>query len=262
MDKNITLLYFSATGTTKKIVTEIGKEISKNTNLAKAIRNINFTLPKGRKEILNFTQDDLVIVGVPVYAGRVPNFLLEYLQSIQGKGALAVAVVLYGNRDYDDALIELKDILEADDFKVIAGGAFIGEHSFSKIVAQDRPDENDLHIARNFAKQIYSKLNTSDVLKDIEVKGKRPYKKIVVSQNIFPFTNDNCIDCKLCVSLCPMGAIDYEDVSKVQGVCVKCCACVKYCPTEAKHFTDKKHLELQNKIETNFIKRKEPEIFF
>ena len=83
-----------------------------------------------------FFRKDIVIVGVPVYAGRVPNVLLKYLNTMSGNGALAIAVVLYGNRNYDDALLELKDILEANGFKVIAGGAFIGEHAFSKTLAK------------------------------------------------------------------------------------------------------------------------------
>ncbi len=76
------------------------------------INNIDFTLPKTREKSVSFSKNDIVIVGVPVYAGRVPKVLLKYLNSIKGKGALAVAVVVYGNRNYDDALIELRDILE------------------------------------------------------------------------------------------------------------------------------------------------------
>jgi DUF1009 family protein len=92
-------------------------------------------------------------IGVPVYAGRVPNVLLKYLNSIIGNAALAIPVVVYGNRNYDDALIELKDILELKGFKVIGGGAFIGEHAFSRTLANNRPDEKDMDIAREFANQ-------------------------------------------------------------------------------------------------------------
>ena len=49
---------------------------------------------------------------MPVYAGRIPNLLLlKYLTSVKGNDALAVPIVLFGNRNYDDALIELRDIL-------------------------------------------------------------------------------------------------------------------------------------------------------
>ena len=144
MDKTINTMYFSATGTTKKVVDEIANKLLESTDFNEIIKNINFTLPEGRKETISFTEKDVVIVGVPVIAGRVPNVLLKYLNTIIGNKALAIAVVVYGNRNYDDALIELKDILELDGFNVIAGGTFIGEHSFSKILAQNRPDEKEI----------------------------------------------------------------------------------------------------------------------
>ena len=131
MNMKISTMYFSATDTTKKVVSSIANKILENIDGEIKSNSIDFTLPKIRKEPVSFTKDDVVIIGVPVYAGRVPNILLKYLNSIAGNGALAIAVVVYGNRNYDDALIELKDILELNGFKVIAGGAFIGEHSFS-----------------------------------------------------------------------------------------------------------------------------------
>jgi len=105
-------LYFSATDTTKKVISCIAEKLLETINLKENINNIDFTLSGTREKVTSFSKDDIVIVGVPVYAGRVPNVLLKYLNSIKGKGALAVAVVVYGNRNYDDALIELRDILE------------------------------------------------------------------------------------------------------------------------------------------------------
>lgn len=161
MNKKINTMYFSATGTTKKVVCGIGKGILENIDRKLTINNIDFTLPKVRGKEVSFTEQDVVIIGVPVYAGRVPNVLLKYLNSITGNGALAIPVVVYGNRNYDDALIELKDILELNGFQVIGGGAFIGEHAFSKILAKNRPDEEDMDIVRDFANQIYTKLITN-----------------------------------------------------------------------------------------------------
>ena len=45
---------------------------------------------------------------------------------------LAVPVVLFGNRNFDDGLIELRNILTEDGFMPVAGGAFVGEHAFSR----------------------------------------------------------------------------------------------------------------------------------
>jgi NAD-dependent dihydropyrimidine dehydrogenase PreA subunit/flavodoxin len=271
MNKKINTMYFSATGTTKKVVYGIANKILENLNIKTTARNVDFTLPEVRKEPVSFMADDVVIVGVPVYAGRVPNVLLKYLNSITGNGAIAIPVVLYGNRNYDDALIELKDILELKGFIIIAAGAFIGEHSFSKILAKNRPDEKDMHIAEAFANEICTKLMNQDEMQPIVVKGNKPYRKYYMPKDkngipvdirkVTPITNSNCIDCKLCVSLCPMGSIDAKDVSKLNGICIKCGACIKKCPTEAKYYDDINYLRHKHELEINFTYRKEPELF-
>jgi len=271
MNKKINTMYFSATDTTKKVVSEIAKKISENVDREMVISNIDFTLPEVRKESVLFTEEDVVIIGVPVYAGRVPNVLLKYLNSITGNGALAIAVVVYGNRNYDDALIELKDILELDGFKVIAGGAFIGEHSFSKILAKNRPDEKDMSVIKKFADKIYKKLIGENKIEPIVVKGNKPYRKYYKPKNkegilvdirkVTPKTNDNCKDCKLCVNVCPMGSIDSNDVSKLNGICIKCGACIKKCPNGAKYYDDENYLRHKHELEMEFASRREPELF-
>ncbi|KEZ88811.1 ferredoxin [Clostridium sulfidigenes] len=264
-------LYFSATDTTKKVISGIAEGLSEAMNLKESINSIDFTLPKIREKSVSFSKDDIVIVGVPVYAGRVPNVLLKYLNSIKGNGALAVAVGVYGNRNYDDALIELRDILELDGFRVIAGAGFIGQHSFSKTLAKNRPDKKDMDIARDFADKIYSKIDTGESGQVLLIKGQKPYRNYYMPRDekgepidirkVKPKTKDSCIDCKLCASVCPMGSVNLEDVTKVNGICIKCCACIKKCPVEAKYFDDIGYLKHKEELEIKFIHRKEPELF-
>jgi ferredoxin len=264
-------MYFSATDTTKKIVCQIAHKIFQFNNREFTINKIDFTLPGARREPVTFGEDDLVIIGVPVYAGRVPNVLLKYLNTIQGNGALAVTVVLYGNRNYDDALIELKDIVEGDGFQVIAGGAFIGEHSFSRILAKGRPDEKDLIQVSDFARQIYGKITNPEKIQAVTVEGHRPYRKYYMPKDaqgnpvdirkVTPKTNKECIDCKLCVRVCPMGSIDMSDVGKINGICIKCGACIKKCPVQAKYFDHRDYLRHKEELEIDYAERKEPEIF-
>ena len=271
MDRRITTMYFSPTGTTEKVVCATAKQIVANMNGDVSENDIDFTLPAAREETVSFTENDIVILGVPVYAGRVPNILLKYLNSITGNGALAVPVVLYGNRNYDDALIELKDILESDGFKVIAGGAFIGEHSFSRTLAKNRPDDKDMLIISDFADKICAKIMNGNMAQNIAVKGDTPYRSYYMPKNqegipvnirkVTPKTNSECTDCKLCVSACPMGSIDPEDVSKLNGICIKCGACIKKCPSHAKYYDDQDYLRHKYELEIDFARRKEPEIF-
>ena len=271
MINQISTMYFSATDTTKKVVSAIGMKLSQNIDKEMSINSIDFTLPKAREKAVSFTNQDILIIGVPVYAGRVPNVLLKYLNSITGNGALAVPVVVYGNRNYDDALIELKDILELNGFKVIGGGAFIGEHSFSKTLAKNRPDEKDMDIAEAFANQIYTKITTQDKIQTIAVNASRPYRQYYIPKNkdgiavdirkVTPKTNSNCNDCKICANICPMGSIDFEDVSKLNGICIKCGACIKKCPMNAKYYDDEDYLRHKHELEVDFTYRREPELF-
>ncbi|TYO94424.1 EFR1 family ferrodoxin [Desulfallas thermosapovorans] len=271
MNKRINAMYFSPTGTTEKIVSGIANSISESIHGEKVVTKVDFTLPEARQNAISFTAEDVVVFGVPVYAGRVPNVLLKYLNSsIAGNGALAVSVVVYGNRNYDDAAIELKDILESNGFKVFAGGAFIGEHSFSKTLAQNRPDEKDMAIVADFAGKICEKIKQNHT-QPVFVPGNKPYRQYYMPKDengnpvdirkVTPKTNSNCVDCKLCVQVCPMGSIDYEDVSKLNGICIKCGACIKKCPNQAKYFDDIRYLNHKHEIEVNFASRREPELF-
>ena len=103
-------VYFSPTGTTKTVITHLVKCIT--TLLPEVVTEVkDFTLPSGRKKVPDIRESELAIVGLPVYAGRLPNLLLNYLTTWQSNGAWAVPVVVYGNRSYGNALVELYDIL-------------------------------------------------------------------------------------------------------------------------------------------------------
>lgn len=269
MNYKIKTLYFSATGTTEKIIKKLSEELSSYIKASEQIVHFNFTLPDQRTETLNFSAEDIVIVGVPVYAGRVPNVLLKYLDSIKSEGSLAIAAVVYGNRHYDDALIELKDVLESNGFLVVAAGAFIGEHSFSDILAKGRPDNLDYDIVKKFAYEIYSKLLSESSI--VQVPGNNPYRpyykpkgedgKAVDIRKVVPKTNENCTDCKICAGACPVSSIDFENPSQLNGICIKCCACIKKCPVNAKYFDDGHYLRHKYELEIEFRERKSPELF-
>ncbi|WP_324823981.1 EFR1 family ferrodoxin [Sinanaerobacter sp. ZZT-01] len=270
--KNIYAVYFSATGTTEKIVTRIARGLSNKLKLP--ISYIDFTLPKAREEKLQFSKEDIVIFGTPVYAGRVPNVLLPYLTNdIKGGGALAIPIVLYGNRNYDDALIELRNILEENKCHTIGGGAFIGEHSFSYTLAAHRPDEKDLKVADEFAEKICTYIceMSEAPSKPAFVKGEDPIRPYYTPRDrkgnpvnilkVKPKTKDNCTQCGICAEVCPMGSISREDVTQYIGICIKCGACVKKCPEGAKYYDDEKYLYHQHELEDGFARRAEPEFF-
>lgn len=262
MNNKVSAIYFSPTKTTKKIIRTIASGLANN------CQEYNLTLPQNRKEYkyLSFGSKDLIVVGVPVYKGRIPSFMVDYFSNYKGDNTKAIFTVTYGNRDYDDALLELKDLFEKKGFIGIAAGAFIGEHSFSTKVATDRPDANDLTIASQFASKIKAQLNnTIDfTTSSLAVKGNYPYKESPQGPLMLPETNDLCTECALCANTCPMGAIDFVNYCDINpDKCTQCSNCVKICPENAKAFNAPFFFQFREKLINELaVGKKIPELFF
>ena len=261
MKRKLNLLYFSPTDGTKKIV----KEIAKGMDLD--YKDFNITLVENRKDELSFDENDIVIVGVPTYAGRFPKLLQPYTEKIKGNNSLAVFVATYGNRDYEDSLLELKNIFEDNGFKTLAASTFVTEHSSTSKLATKRPNAKDLSIAYDFGKKIKVKLdNLNDLnqLENIEVPGNFPYVvKNIAMPPMAPETNDTCVNCGICAKHCPTSAIDFNNYKNIDvNKCIKCCSCIKRCPFNSKEITHMAFKNMQNMLETNFAHiERNPEIF-
>lgn len=265
--KKVWAVYFSATDTTKKTVLTIADEAARL--LGAEREDYDFTLPGMRENGFAAGKDDLVIFGTPVYAGRVPNVLLKYLATIQGNGALAVPVVLFGNRNFDDGLIELRDILENTGFHTVAAAAFVGEHSFSKTLAAGRPDADDMKEALAFAGKVAEKvkgLPEGEAPAPVEVDGvPHPYRGYyqprdrngvsIDIRKVKSLVSDACDDCKICADVCPMGSISHENVREYTGICIKCGACIKKCPKQARYYEDEGYLYHQHELEEGYTRR-------
>jgi len=268
--KRVVGAYFSPTGTTRKTVCHIAGAIGERMGIP--VETADFTPIQAREQELVFQAQDVVVFGVPVYAGRVPNVLLKYLHTIKGNKAHAVAVVLYGNRHFDDALAELKGILTDDGFYIVGAGAFVGEHAFSKTLAAGRPDQEDLALALKLAGKICDKWQQDETTELADVPGRWPspeyYKprdrkgNFIDLRKIKPCVNDACDGCGLCVRICPMGSIDSSDVKKYSGICIKCGACIKGCPKEARYYEDAGYLYHKKELEEGLKLRSSSAIWY
>ncbi len=261
---NTVTAYFSPTGTTQKIINAIAKGTD-----AGQVKSLDLTLPDGASQEIPDFNDDLVIIGAPVYAGRLPKEAVERLSKLKGNNTPAVLVVLYGNREFEDALIELKDIAVENGFIPVAGSAFIGEHSYTAPetpIAVGRPDADDLAKAEAFGKEIIKKLSSIEDIKNetpVEVPGNKPYKDgLPVSDDCAKTNMDLCTQCGTCIPLCPTGAIaDDGAYTTDSAACILCCACVKGCPEDAR-YTDSERVKKAAKwLSENFAEPKQPEIF-
>jgi ferredoxin len=261
--RQVTLVYFSPTGTTRKVL----EGIARGMNIGDVAR-VNLTPPDAAKETLSPLSDELVIFGAPVYGGRLPAEAVRRFRRLRARDALAVLVVVYGNREFDDALLELKDLTVELGFLPVAAGAFIGEHSFAtedRPIANGRPDRVDLQKAMGFGAEIRNRveaLPSRDVLADLEVPGRFPYEGGALSLAVVPVTDDRCNVCGECVSVCPTGAISVDGwVATKPELCIRCSACIKECPEDARSWEDDRMEEIATWLNENCSIRKEPQFF-
>ena len=257
------LIYFSPTQTTKKIVSAIADGLQ-----AESIKHLDLTLPEAESSAPEEIRNGLAIIGVPVHGGRVPLLAVERLRLLRARKIPAVIVVVYGNRAYDDALLELRDLSVELGFVPFAAGAFIAEHSYATEkmpIANGRPDKEDLEKAREFGWMIRERLeqiNLQAYLPRLAVPGNLPYKERWPQPRATPITHaELCTRCERCAVLCPTRAITMEGIAVSDADrCIICCACVKLCPEGARSLTDEHVRKRAEAVSMQCQERKEPEL--
>ena len=253
------LVYFSATGTTRKIIETIGSVLPGR-------KNAHNLLLKPIKDDFPITADRLTVAAMPVYNGRLPDYCTQSLIHLKGNDTPAIAVVVYGNREYDDALLELKTILEKNGFFVVGAAAFVARHSIFPQVATDRPDTNDLALVRDFTRKCTEKLDSLSAPEEFvpfEVKGNFPYKE-AKPVPMKPSSGEDCNLCGPCAQICPVGAISVTETETRtdEGLCISCGACINACPSESRQYRGADYEKFKGKFIERFSRRKEPELFF
>ena len=181
-----------------------------------------------------FQKEDLVLIAVPSFGGRVPELAAQRLTKMRGNSARCVLCCVYGNRAYEDTLVEMQDIAEKQGFRVFAAVAAIAEHSIMHQYAAGRPDTKDTETLRNFSRTIWEKFNSSQEESSPAIPGNRPYKK-AGGAGLVPKAGKECIRCGVCAAQCPAQAISRDAPQKTDGKkCVSCMRCVVQCPHGAR----------------------------
>jgi ferredoxin len=251
----IAKIYFSPSHTTRKIIDEIANKFE-GTQEEYDLSNI--ATGNNPKE---FSDDTLVLVGMPIFAGRLPKIAHDKLIKFKGENVPAIAIVNYGNANIGDALLELNDILKENGFKILGTAATVSQHSIITDIASGRPDKQDLEKLDEFIEKCKEKLESGE-FNEIAVPGNKPYcdyKKVALT----PICDESlCTYCYECISVCPQQAIsDMDPVETDETLCDACTACIYICPENARYFSGDLFEGMKEKFLANFTKRKEPEFY-
>lgn len=252
------LVYFSPTGNTRKIVMEAARSIE-----LKSV-SFDFSVYKDKKPVLKFSGNDFVLFAVPVYGGRVPSTFMDYLENISGDHTPAGLIVTYGCREYEDALLELKETVQNRGFHVIGAGAFPAEHSIVTSIGSRRPNKEDLKEAREFGTELNRRLKKEESFDQISISvpGNTPYRKYMKNV-LFPKADKNmCTLCGACAKVCPVNAVPVKEPYKtITKKCIGCMKCMRVCRQKARSVNGLKMMIAERKLRKACKSDKKPEIF-
>ncbi|MEE1149332.1 MAG: ferredoxin [Methanobrevibacter sp.] len=249
---SIVEIFFSPSGTSQKVADRIAGNFSQEKEIC------NLLIFNSEKE---FKSEDVAVVVMPVFAGRIPKTASERLSKIRGNDTPAIAVVNYGNAHVTDSLLELTDLLRENNFNVIAAASTVSHHSIFDGVAVGRPDDSDLKKIDEFSGKCIKKLESNESLES-EIPGNRPYTDY--KQLPFEISCDEtvCAFCYDCVSICPEKAIPEDDPIETDlNSCSRCTACISICPEDARKFSGAAFEAKKPDFEKANSERKEPEFY-
>lgn len=248
-------IYFSPTGGTKKAADALMQSCCGER------KELDLCETGADYSKIRLSREDLCVVAVPSYGGRVPGVAVQRLREIQGNGARAVLVCVYGNRAYEDTLLELEDTLAVAGFQCIAAVAAVAEHSILRQFAAGRPDARDISQLREFGERILSAARADGKPGEVSLPGKRPYREYG-GVPFKPKGTRKCTGCGVCAKNCPVQAIPMENPAQVdETACISCMRCVGVCPSHARAVGRVVLAAAAQKMKKACSQRKENELF-
>ena len=247
---------FSPTGGTKKVADILAKEIFYNH------KAVELCVREADINDLVLKNEDVCIIAVPSFGGRVPQLNIERIRKFSGNGAKAILVCVYGNREYEDTLTELQDEAEKAGFCIVGALSAIAEHSIARQFAKGRPDSEDEKTLKGFAKQIKEKLAHKDYELHTAIPGSHNTYKERGKSGPVPRTSDACVSCGMCAKGCPASAIDFDNPKITDSdKCISCMKCIAVCPVKAKALDENVLNALSERLGRVCSERKENVLF-
>ena len=218
-------IIFSPTGGTEKVANAITQNWSQVDTIDLSAADINFA-------DISFESDSLVLIAMPSFGGLAPQLALDRLSVLKGNGALCVIAAVYGNRAYEDTLVQMEDYAQNAGFRVIAAISAVAEHSIIHEFAAGRPDLDDCKVLTKFGEQVLEKASSNDFSKP-SIPGNRPYKK--AGAGMITKAGSACTSCGQCALKCPASAISTDNLKvSDKSKCISCMRCVSIWPVHAR----------------------------
>ena len=253
--EKVVRVVFSPTGGTNSVASLLSSQIGEHD------RQIDLTDAKLDFSREEMTPDEVAVIAAPSYGGRIPRLAAQRLAQVRGNGARAVVVSVYGNRDYEDCLVELQDVAQAAGFRVVAGVAAVAEHSIVHQYAKGRPDEEDVKQLQEIGNDIAKFLQKDVPFQRLTLPGNRPYKKDF-SMRLVPQATSACTGCGTCAKQCPAQAISHENPRMTdKAKCISCMRCVSIFPHHARRPNRFVVWLAGLMIKSACSERKDPELF-
>lgn len=218
--------------------TETSKRVSEWISDVFSTEKTRIDLCSKEVQDIMLTAEDICIFSMPCYGGRIPQIATERLNHIHGSNTNAIVCITYGNRAFDDALLELTELVTDHGFHVLSACAIVSEHNIMKIFAKGRPTLEDKQKITEFALATLDKLKHNNRSVPI-IPGQHPYKEIAVKHPDIFVDHSHCIACGLCAAECPVQAISEGDWETDQVNCIGCMRCIKCCPTNCRSLDEK-----------------------
>lgn len=248
-------IYFSPTGQTQKVI----DVFTKAWNMPKT--KIDLTNMDVEFDKFDIYSEDLCVFAVPSFNGRVPIPATQRINQMRGNNTPAVIISTFGNRDYEDTLNELQDIVESRGFYVVAALAVPTQHSIVPEIGAGRIDEKDIAKLHAMSITVRDHLIIKDGFNKAKLKGNETYRELKVS-DYKPTVTNKCVGCGVCAKNCPVGAIPLDDPKVTDnGSCISCMRCVVRCPKEARVIPKAKISQITAKLKKECTERKEIKIY-
>lgn len=257
MAMTVEKIVFSPTGGTQRVADVLAASLSGSDG---NVVEHDLSDPFFNEGDIEVDENSIALVAMPCFGGRVPAVAMERLGRIKANGAKCVVVIVYGNRAYDDALLELKEGAAEAEFDVIAAISAIAEHSIMHQFATGEPNAEEATKLSVFARQILGKLHGEIPSDSFAVPGNNPYKKAAATP-LVPKVNKRCTSCGTCAEKCPVTAINTVDFAADKGICIACMRCIEVCPHDARSVSKVMVKIASAAIKDECTKKKEPELF-